>query len=724
MHPDVYKTCKIHITLIAFFLTIFTNQLKAEGSIDLNRLEGTRYYRLYLEWYPSSPMQVTALDGVPSSNKIYAYVVNGEHLLLASSNLNPNGDASFPGSGSIRYTKPDGTTIVTLTGTGANNSVGCIFNRAQEKQGPNGLLSGGSGYTPFDITADQTGIWTVEFISQSPTHTNGTGGGPVRTTANWPANQRRSIAAWDVSVTNASVTSLILGRVYARWLPFNPGGITFSGSPVTSTYELYVRTRDGILYKWKQTDYAGYGHSIFSNNSGILDLGMNRLFQSLKFQPAPAPADKRLYSPEYNDIDEFYANKMFFNPPNAALPATAKLGSITNHWLNPIYSSTPPTFFFTPATPAPVNPMAGKFTTYYTTVQQANIIIDCNGDGIYGNANDRRIDFYTKAADDTVVVWNGLDGAGVALPKGCYLAQLQLQNGEVHFPMLDIENNFGGIKLERLNGPGTLPDSTIYWNDLPLNDNTETPAGSYLKQSPPGGISSNVNSHRWANAAVLGYTQTHSTSYGDARFMDTWSYATTTATSVIQTVCSVLPIAITHTSASYSDEAITVIWETANDNETTLHAVERSNNGTDFNAVATLAGKKSSTGKLQYAFADKSFTDGSVYYRIRITGGDNKISYSKTIKVQSEKIKKDNISIYPNPVKNSGILEINAGKKTEAIINIINTNGSKIITKKIILKQGYNLYPLNEAINLPAGVYIITVTGLADKVLRKTLIKL
>lgn len=317
---------------------------QSEGSIDLNRNEGAGFYRLYLEYTGLAPFQVTSLDFVPTANKLFVYAEIGEDLYLASSSLNTFG--AF--SGSIRYTKPDGTTIVVLSAPGAvNGTTGFIANRAQERQGPFGLYNGGvGGYTPFSVPVDQTGIWSVEFISQDIMTPNGTAGGPLLTTANWPANQRRATAAWDVSILRSG--ALVSGRLYARWLPITPGALTVPGPIfVTSTTEMYVRTRDGILYRWQQNAFAGYGQSRLCNNSGILDLSYQRMFESIRFQPV-SPVNRRFHNPDSPDNDSLYTSKMFFNTPDISMPATAQLGTDPNHWLNPVFDNTPPTFLYRP----------------------------------------------------------------------------------------------------------------------------------------------------------------------------------------------------------------------------------------------------------------------------------------------------------------------------------------------------------------------------------------
>ncbi|MBC7827639.1 MAG: T9SS type A sorting domain-containing protein, partial [Chitinophagaceae bacterium] len=670
--------------IFVFVFLIFSGNRNAyaEGSIDLNRNEGAGYYRLYLEYVSGAPFQVTSLDFVPTTNKLFVYAEIGEDLLLASSALNTVSGLF----GSIRYTKPDGTTIVVLSAPGAvSGTTGFIANRAQEKQGPLGLYNGGvGGYTPFSVPVDQTGIWTVEFISQDPGTVNGTAGGPLLTTANWPANQRRGIAAWDVSILQSG--SLVSGRLYARWLPITPGGLTSAGNWVCSTTEMFVRTRDGILYRWQQNAFAGYGQSRLCNNSGILDLSFQRTFESIRFQPT-SPVNRRFHNPDSPDNDSLYTSKMFFNTPNTSMPATAQLGAEPNHWLNPVFDNTPPTFFYTGQ--AAVNPMDGYFTIQYPTLQKASIVIDCSADNIYGNGNDRLINFYTSTTATTNVSWDGLDGTGAVMTDGCYLAQLLLQNGEVHFPLLDIENNFEGMVLERLNGPGTLPDYTIHWNDVALNDLTDVPLGSYLQSTSINGISSQVNGHRWASVTRGAATQTHSTQYGDSRFMDTWSYALSTATSVIYLACGILPVKLTQLTATSENEGNHIRWRSDMTQGKVRFEIEKSEDGRNFKRIGQVDGMNGN--QSGYRFLDTGNTSLINYYRLKIIQPGADFQYSPIIRLDAGDQKNETFNVYPNPANGKINIQVKRNEQSTITIEITDVAGKLVLRKKERAYKGLNV---------------------------------
>jgi uncharacterized repeat protein (TIGR01451 family) len=129
-----------------------------------------------------------------------------------------------------------------------------------------------------------------------------------------------------------------------------------------------------------------------------------------------------------------------------------------------------------------------------------------NGDGVFGNGNDRALSGAVTLGSNNIY-WDGLDGSGVPVPATSTTLGLNtsvvLGNGEVHFPYFDVEQNPTGLSVIRLNGGGT-PDARIFWNDTSLGGTA----------SLGGASSSPTGAHSW------------STNFGNDRLIDTWAVAT------------------------------------------------------------------------------------------------------------------------------------------------------------------------------------------------------
>jgi hypothetical protein len=139
-------------------------------------------------------------------------------------------------------------------------------------------------------------------------------------------------------------------------------------------------------------------------------------------------------------------------------------------------------------------------------------------------------------------------------------------------------------------------------------------------------------------------------------------------------------------------------WRMLNNNTADFIAVERSNNGRDFETVAVL--KQTNTG-IWYEWIDDAPAKGRNLYRVRFAGKQGAVQYSKTI---SAIIAGDiSFKFYPNPVDSVLII------RTEFVldIQIVDANGKVRITQNKV--QG--LQTLNVA-SLEKGMYLLRISNL------------
>jgi hypothetical protein len=97
-----------------------------------------------------------------------------------------------------------------------------------------------------------------------------------------------------------------------------------------------------------------------------------------------------------------------------------------------------------------------------------------------------------------------------------------------------------------------------------------------------------------------------------------------------------------------------------------------------------------------------------VYYRIRQTGIDGKVSYSKTV---SLRLKKgiSAITVSPNPFRNFVNINIDNEREEMCTVNLLGVNGKTIASRRYQLLRGTTFIRLDELGNLPAGQYYIRV---------------
>ncbi|WP_062286948.1 lamin tail domain-containing protein [Nostoc piscinale] len=504
------------ITSLAFCLCILGQGIQssqAEGSKELIANGG---YRPYLVW-----SSTITLAGIPFKTTLKVYVEQGEIVYLGSSVHNNTQDIVYRSP----FNGQNGSCDVLNTG------YGLIDTLDKESKGPEPLTPG--GYTPCQFTATETGIYEVEFRSQTANSTSNPT--PVTTTAEFSGiNQRATVAAWDITVSRNGVPQK--GRVFSNYVALNMGenaGINGAPSDVRLNSQLFIQTKDGYRYRTEMNGLDPFGFIFFANSRGYIDSTNN----STLYHSITSPSDNTLnfdgnvkvQRPDVADTATDITHLVFFNRP-----ATETLVAVGI----PL-TATPPVipqnFLFTGGTGGSGNQtfvgVGGNFSFNATSGGSYQIIIDTNTDGIFDPSVDRVLQ-NVMLPGQNVVPWNGKDANGVNLQprpgNQPYNAQITTRGGEYHFPLLDAENNSLGFKITMENPPGAFPNfqdqngqnigtSTVYYNDSNYTTANGTPisldgTGATSPRNASRGISSTGGEHEFNSR------------YGDYKGIDTWTF--------------------------------------------------------------------------------------------------------------------------------------------------------------------------------------------------------
>lgn len=481
-----------------------TVPVQAEGSKELVQYGGDRPF---IDW----SNRETA--GIGRKNILKVFVKVGETINLGSSVHNA------PGNQDIILRTPSGsqqTFNVQSNGT----RQGYIDTVIKESNGPSST-SNPNGYNPHTFTATEPGIYEVEFRSRNdngdPT--------PRGVTQSFTSNQRRSVAAWDITVKDGD--TIKTGRVFTNYVALNMGS---SSRELNS--EFFIQTKDGFLYRTKMNGLDPYGFLFFGNSRGFLDYGNDNipttLYRSAKADDNdlnPFQGNVRVQRPDVADTLTDITHRVFFNQPD---PET--LGELG---IPP--TATPPpqpsNFEFTGAASGNQTYVGagGNFSFDTTSKGSYEIIIDTDTDGIYDPSKDRILQNVTIGGSE-VVNWDGKDANGIDLPRrpnnAPYTARIRLRTGEYHFPMLDAESNPNGFEIEMLNPPASRPagfnPSTIYYND----ENYTTRNGTPVNLDKSGAGKGTPTNPRNASTGIDSSSGEHEFSgeYGDFLGIDTWAY--------------------------------------------------------------------------------------------------------------------------------------------------------------------------------------------------------
>lgn len=184
------------------------------------------------------------------------------------------------------------------------------------------------------------------------------------------------------------------------------------------------------------------------------------------------------------------------------------------------------------------------------------------------------------------------------------------------------------------------------------------------------------------------------------------------------------PVRFTRFTASRNtDKTISATFNTENENNINTYTIERSNDGTTYEALAEQMPTANNFGNPYYNYRDVHATLNAQWYRVKANGISGTPIYSMAVKIDMVNEKSiDVITVYPNPVIN-GIINIGFTEQLYGAytIQVINGTGQIIHTEKINI-QSDNLQKKMTVAGMKSGIYRLLMTDVNGKKLVKTIL--
>ncbi len=426
---------------------------------------------------------------------------------------------------------------------------GRITSRTHELAGPNTIVGNGNptGYLPCYYQAPTTGIYDIAM--PGPLGLQGNvdaivpGDIALSHVRNFNADQRASVAAWDVTVrSGTNSTSDLNGRLFAYYYALFGGPqnrpLHFSTYPVTS---------DGFRYRldFRGTDPGGF--LLYGNQVGFFDSdGKSPLYHDVIGDGA------ELLNPEGNVSLAIPQYPMFLNPIDLNVLGSVQRFLPDGGWDGagiapipslPIVSNL--NFIGTTTGNTSVQGTGGTFTFQTNIGGNYQLVISRDGQNFDPTAPQNRVLRGTMPIGGAqTATWNGKDNQGDDLPPGSnYPAQVAIHAGEYHFPLIDGENNVaGGPTVTLLNQSNPLGNTTAFYDDRGYRTVNGTIVGTPGQvlcgavppnpsfSNPITGFDTRSNDRRFGTNG--GNTNQKCTgSFGDAKGLDLWTYFPSAASS-------------------------------------------------------------------------------------------------------------------------------------------------------------------------------------------------
>ncbi len=183
------------------------------------------------------------------------------------------------------------------------------------------------------------------------------------------------------------------------------------------------------------------------------------------------------------------------------------------------------------------------------------------------------------------------------------------------------------------------------------------------------------------------------------------------------TITFTIPVNLIDFGAVAQKSKVLAQWKTAQEINSHSFVVERSADGTHFEAAGTIAAAGNSSIARAYAFTDNNPYNGLNYYRLKIIDKDGSFKYSQVVTVKFAQA--FDLQLSPNPA-NDQVKIVGKMLSGNSVVQLFNGNGQLVFSRTYA-----NASTINDAINLqqyPAGVYRVKITNGENTMNKKLLV--
>jgi len=173
---------------------------------------------------------------------------------------------------------------------------------------------------------------------------------------------------------------------------------------------------------------------------------------------------------------------------------------------------------------------------------------------------------------------------------------------------------------------------------------------------------------------------------------------------------SVLPLNIIEFKGWINDNDAILSWKTDQEANTDHFIIERSINGSQYNAIGSVAAANA-PGIHTYGFTDDNVDAlgaSIVYYRLKQMDIDGHFTYSKVVTLPLKTASR--LMLYPNPATNQVNLTLSVSRKEKIQYFVYDNAGRMVIRQSTEILAGTNSLPIDIG-ELPAGVYYLNLFG-------------
>lgn len=174
-----------------------------------------------------------------------------------------------------------------------------------------------------------------------------------------------------------------------------------------------------------------------------------------------------------------------------------------------------------------------------------------------------------------------------------------------------------------------------------------------------------------------------------------------------------LPVALAYFNARQIGNAVKLSWKTATELDNDFFTIERSQNGTGFEALGSITGAGSTNELQYYEYIDENPYWGLSYYRLKQTDFDGTTEIFRPVSFSFEG-GEQSVAAYPNPLFSNELTLSIAGlnnNNSEIKMRILDAKGYAVFEKRLHSGSTANYFEKFDLDFLPEGCYIISLAN-------------
>jgi cytoskeletal protein CcmA (bactofilin family) len=182
-----------------------------------------------------------------------------------------------------------------------------------------------------------------------------------------------------------------------------------------------------------------------------------------------------------------------------------------------------------------------------------------------------------------------------------------------------------------------------------------------------------------------------------------------------------LPVELLYFESVVNPTSVKVEWATASEENNDYYSIERSQDGVNYELIATTPGAGNSTSVLEYSYIDKNPLLGRSYYRLTQTDFDGASETFNPIAVDFTTLAEGKLRFGPNPVNRGDKIRIETQTNGDEILNITVYN----MVGEVVLSNEFNgsTFEFNLDQATRPGVYFIKVSSVTSQKTGRLLVR-